>query len=36
MYETTTLKEKYALMLKMIVPILVTQVAIYLISFLIF
>ncbi|QDQ03005.1 MATE family efflux transporter [Lysinibacillus fusiformis] len=33
MYETTTLKEKYALMLKMIVPILVTQVAIYLISF---
>ncbi|KOS69783.1 multidrug transporter MatE [Lysinibacillus contaminans] len=33
MYETTTLKEKYVLMLKMIVPILVTQVAIYLISF---
>ncbi|MEG0260577.1 MAG: MATE family efflux transporter [Lysinibacillus sp.] len=33
MYETTTLKEKYGLLLKMIVPILVTQVAIYLISF---
>lgn len=33
MYETTTLKEKYVLILKMIVPILVTQVAIYLISF---
>lgn len=33
MYETTTLKEKYVLMLKMIVPILITQVAIYLVSF---
>ncbi|MFE3573965.1 MATE family efflux transporter [Lysinibacillus sp. NPDC059133] len=33
MNQTTTLKEKYALILKIIVPILVTQVAIYLISF---
>ncbi|GAB0168013.1 MATE family efflux transporter [Lysinibacillus sp. CTST325] len=33
MNQTTTLKEKYALLLKIIVPILVTQVAIYLISF---
>lgn len=33
MYQTTTIKDKYKLMLKMIVPILVTQVAIYLISF---
>lgn len=33
MYQTSTIKEKYALLLKMIVPILVTQVAIYLISF---
>lgn len=33
MYETTTLKEKYVLMLKMIVPILITQIAIYLVSF---
>lgn len=33
MYETTSLKEKYVLMLKMIVPILITQVAIYLVSF---
>jgi len=31
--QTTTLKEKYALIVKIIVPILVTQVAIYLISF---
>ncbi|MGE7951147.1 MATE family efflux transporter [Lysinibacillus xylanilyticus] len=33
MYQTTTIKDKYKLMLKMIVPILVTQVAMYLISF---
>lgn len=33
MYQTSTLKEKYALLLKMIIPILVTQVAIYLVSF---
>lgn len=33
MHQTTTLKEKYALLLKIIVPILVTQVAIYFISF---
>jgi len=33
MNQTTTLKEKYALLLKIIVPILVSQVAIYLISF---
>lgn len=33
MYQTSTIKEKYVLLLKMIVPILVTQVAIYLISF---
>lgn len=33
MYETATLREKYVLMLKIIIPILVTQVAIYLISF---
>lgn len=33
MYKTTTLKQKYALILKIIVPILITQVAIYLISF---
>ncbi|GLC89139.1 MATE family efflux transporter [Lysinibacillus piscis] len=33
MHQTTTLKAKYALLLKMIVPILVTQVAMYLISF---
>ncbi|KOP69639.1 multidrug transporter MatE [Lysinibacillus sp. FJAT-14745] len=33
MNQTTTLKDKYALLLKIIVPILVTQVAIYLISF---
>ncbi|MEY9976610.1 putative MATE family efflux protein [Lysinibacillus sp. RC79] len=33
MNQTTTLKDKYALILKIIVPILVTQVAIYLISF---
>jgi len=33
MNQTTTLKEKYALILKIIVPILVSQVAIYLISF---
>lgn len=33
MYKTTTLKQKYSLILKIIVPILITQVAIYLISF---
>lgn len=33
MYETTSLKEKYVLMLKIILPILITQVAIYLVSF---
>lgn len=33
MYKTITLKQKYALILKIIVPILITQVAIYLISF---
>ncbi|WP_341299276.1 MATE family efflux transporter [Lysinibacillus sp. FSL H8-0500] len=33
MYQTSTIKEKYTLLLKMIVPILVTQIAIYLISF---
>lgn len=33
MDQTKTLKQKYALILKIIVPILVTQVAIYLISF---
>ncbi|MBG9453203.1 multidrug transporter MatE [Lysinibacillus sphaericus] len=33
MNQTTSLKEKYALILKIIVPILVSQVAIYLISF---
>ena len=33
MNQTTTLKQKYALILKIIVPILITQVAIYLISF---
>jgi len=33
MYKTTSLKQKYALILKIIVPILITQVAIYLISF---
>lgn len=33
MNQTTTLKEKYSLILKIIVPILVSQVAIYLISF---
>ncbi|MFJ7666537.1 MATE family efflux transporter [Lysinibacillus sp. NPDC097195] len=33
MYKTSTLKQKYALILKIIVPILITQVAIYLISF---
>ncbi|WP_285396895.1 MATE family efflux transporter [Lysinibacillus sp. fls2-241-R2A-57] len=33
MKQTTTLKEKYSLILKIILPILVTQVAIYFISF---
>jgi len=33
MYETTQLKEKWSLMLKIVFPILVTQVALYLISF---
>lgn len=33
MYQTKTIKDKYKLILKMIVPILVTQVAMYLISF---
>jgi len=33
MYKTTTLKQKYSIIVKIIVPILITQVAIYLISF---
>lgn len=33
MYETTSIKEKWALMLKIVFPILITQVALYLISF---
>jgi len=33
MYETTTIKEKSALMFKIVLPILVTQVALYLVSF---
>lgn len=33
MYETTQLKEKWSLMFKIVFPILVTQVALYLISF---
>ncbi|HSO58933.1 MAG TPA: MATE family efflux transporter, partial [Paenisporosarcina sp.] len=33
MYETTQLKEKWSLMLKIVFPILVTQVALYLVSF---
>ena len=33
MHETTNLKEKWSLMLKIVFPILVTQVALYLITF---